>query len=629
MNKKKGFTLIELLAVIVILAVILLIGVMAVVPLITKSKKNSLVNEGVALIKSSKIAFNDEQLESSELHLSPNKSYCFSLDWLRDHNYYDKASDNYNGSVLVYVNKDGTFSYYYWITNGKYHINAGTGEKYVVENGKGDDNIYQCGGMNIDVCHKAEPITEITNEMCTDIANHTSSLVPKITNYVRQFRRAFDELALITDGLDDSDDNDDYDYNKYTEIMNQFDHYLTVIEKAITVSNQHCEGTNYFFDVHIDNIIDGEQLLPEPIEITVQAPFPYTYSLGDLAYATSGDMIDGEHNGMYKGDLLMNLQNYYSKFDIIYQGQSLREMMQGKTQMQSLGNNQKKTYKLEPLIDNINKKYSMTPVLSSTEECGDDYWCVLDSQGEFFSARIMMLALSLYYSPYTIIYNPTGTAKDVTFSYSHTFTVMDTHELAFIQINPDNLLKKFLQFFTNFVDKEDYEIDFKYAKLPTNSQGSGSVTVTVDPGVNFMLAVPYPLMQTLLDYISPYFNNLQELIDDVMVKLEDIMNEEQNNYPAPNSYNIQKRSASYLTPVSSPIGDALGILDQFSNFWNSDEIKLLYDGSMTYSFDTCSIGSTINWQHLKINIPKELYEVAGVIIKELSRDESSEDDLKI
>ncbi len=147
---KKGFTLIELLAVIVILAVVMLIGVTAVLPLIAKAQKSSLASEGLALIDTGKVAYNGEQLATSELTLTPTQSYCFSLEWLRNHNYYEKASDKYSGSVLIVYNESGKYDYYFWITNGTYHVAAGTADNYEVEDGPGDEGIYNCGGFSID-----------------------------------------------------------------------------------------------------------------------------------------------------------------------------------------------------------------------------------------------------------------------------------------------------------------------------------------------------------------------------------------------------------------------------------------------------------------------------------------------
>ncbi len=143
---KKGFTLIELLAVIVILAVVMLIGVTAVLPLISKAQKNSLASEGLGLIDTGKTAYNGEQLATSELKLAPNESHCFSLEWLRNHNYYEKASDKYSGSVLIVANSSGKYDYYFWITNGTYHVSAGQADNYTVEDGPGEE-MSNCGGF--------------------------------------------------------------------------------------------------------------------------------------------------------------------------------------------------------------------------------------------------------------------------------------------------------------------------------------------------------------------------------------------------------------------------------------------------------------------------------------------------
>ena len=153
----KGFTLVELLAVIVILAVVMLIGVTAVLPLINKAQKNSLASEGLGLIEVGKTAFNAQQLGESELHLLPNSSYCFSIDWLKKHNLYEKASDKYFGSVLIYFNKTGKYDYFFWISNGNFHISGGSADSYNVEDGAGDDGINTCGGIDLSGNNSTNP----------------------------------------------------------------------------------------------------------------------------------------------------------------------------------------------------------------------------------------------------------------------------------------------------------------------------------------------------------------------------------------------------------------------------------------------------------------------------------------
>ena len=182
MKNKKGFTLIELLAVIVILAVVMLIGVTAVLPLIQKAQKNSLASEGLSLIDTGKTAYNAEQLATSDLHLAPTASYCFSLDWLRNHNYYDKASDKYSGSVLVFANPSGKYDYYFWITNGTYHISGGTADNYSVENGPGDDGIYKCGGLELSSNMIVYRANEIEADLYTTILTNGSFWMPRGLN---------------------------------------------------------------------------------------------------------------------------------------------------------------------------------------------------------------------------------------------------------------------------------------------------------------------------------------------------------------------------------------------------------------------------------------------------------------
>ena len=243
MNSKKGFTLIELLAVIVILAVVMLIGVTAVLPLINKAQKNSLASEGLALVDTGKVAYQAEQLAGSELNLSPNASYCFSLDWLRKHNYYDKASEKYSGSVLIMANKSGKFDYYFWITNGNYHISGGTPDTYTVEDGPGDENIFSCGGLDLsdnNVCSYSEALASINTNQC---------------NYLKDFANLFVELVY----------NNDQDF---------LDYY-----GAPVTLDMGCSGNSFSYLSNYD--ITGEISLP--------------YVLDDMAYVTPYKIVDGYH----------------------------------------------------------------------------------------------------------------------------------------------------------------------------------------------------------------------------------------------------------------------------------------------------------------------------------------------
>ena len=144
MKNKKGFTLVELLAVIVILSILLVIGLTAVVPLITKSQKDLFAMETSNLLEAAKLAHQSEQLIGSELELNEKENHCFTLDWLKSHNYYTKEDDTYYGSVMVEYVSDGEYKYTYWLSNSQYHINSGTENGYVVEEGAADDNVLEC-----------------------------------------------------------------------------------------------------------------------------------------------------------------------------------------------------------------------------------------------------------------------------------------------------------------------------------------------------------------------------------------------------------------------------------------------------------------------------------------------------
>ena len=128
-KKKKGFTLIELLAVIVILAVIMLIGVTAVGPIMTKSKKSSLGDEGLALVDAAKTAFHYEQANGTKIRT--NSSACFSYEFLIKNGYYDKSSNDYGGSVLIeFDSSNNTYSYKFWISNEEYQYSGVTVDEY-------------------------------------------------------------------------------------------------------------------------------------------------------------------------------------------------------------------------------------------------------------------------------------------------------------------------------------------------------------------------------------------------------------------------------------------------------------------------------------------------------------------
>ena len=237
--KKNGFTLVELLAVIIILAIVMLIGVTAVVPVVNKAQRNSLVSEGLSLIDVAKTAYQAEQSANlnSSLKLYPTTSYCFSLDWLKNKNYYDGNSKKYTGSVLVAANKDGQYDYYFWITNGNYHISGGTADNYTIEDGPGDQGIYSCGSATggDGSCTKSERIVTLSKGQCAN----------------------FCSIAMVSQDSDAS-----YD------------------EEIVGCS---CEGA-YGIVQHRDNYSD-DILLP--------------FGVGDLVYNTDYDIVNGYHDTYY------------------------------------------------------------------------------------------------------------------------------------------------------------------------------------------------------------------------------------------------------------------------------------------------------------------------------------------
>lgn len=121
-NNKKGFTLIELLAVIVILAVVMLIAVSAVGPLMAKSRKGSLSDEGIGIVGAAQTAYQAEQMNATSV-IKSTSTVCFDLRYLNEKQYYTKGTgtDGYTGSVLAkYDDTTKKYSYTFWISNGTY-----------------------------------------------------------------------------------------------------------------------------------------------------------------------------------------------------------------------------------------------------------------------------------------------------------------------------------------------------------------------------------------------------------------------------------------------------------------------------------------------------------------------------
>ena len=172
MKSKKGFTLVELLAVILILAMIMVIGVKAVMPIIVESKKKTLTAEGLSLLKTAKMAHEKEIGNDTTLMLTDKSSYCFSLAWLKEHNYYDKEDNNYDGAVLVKYNAETKgYDYKFWIKNDEFFIENGTSDNYEVQEGVPNlEDFTNCEGETKTVCEDNTKAT-LTEEECKIVAD--------------------------------------------------------------------------------------------------------------------------------------------------------------------------------------------------------------------------------------------------------------------------------------------------------------------------------------------------------------------------------------------------------------------------------------------------------------------------
>ena len=110
------------------------------------SKKKVLVDEALSLMDSAKLAHESETKPDSTLKLDEKSSYCFSLSWLKEHNYYTKEIDNYSGSVLALYNVEtNAYDYTFWIASDEFYVAAGKANDYEVKTGTFSDDINNCG----------------------------------------------------------------------------------------------------------------------------------------------------------------------------------------------------------------------------------------------------------------------------------------------------------------------------------------------------------------------------------------------------------------------------------------------------------------------------------------------------
>ena len=134
LKNKKGFTLIELLAVIVVLAIVTVIASSSILPYMSNAGRDAFASEANIAIDGASNAMNLIQLgsiASTNYKLTENadgtKTYCFTLQNLKDVSLWDKDDSTYAGKVVVTVPESG-YSYTYSVTmhNKDYYV-TGTG----------------------------------------------------------------------------------------------------------------------------------------------------------------------------------------------------------------------------------------------------------------------------------------------------------------------------------------------------------------------------------------------------------------------------------------------------------------------------------------------------------------------
>jgi len=105
---KKGFTLVELLSVIVILSVVVLIATNAVVPMMSKAKKQVLATEANKFMGAAKSLYVNDGRTGTK---------CYSYEDVINSNLVEKNDESYTGSFLIEEN-NGKYLYRIWLSNG-------------------------------------------------------------------------------------------------------------------------------------------------------------------------------------------------------------------------------------------------------------------------------------------------------------------------------------------------------------------------------------------------------------------------------------------------------------------------------------------------------------------------------
>lgn len=260
---RKGFTLVELLAVIVILAIVMLIAITSVGPLMEKSRKNALGDEGIALSKSIAYVVN---FDPSQKFMKENT--CVSLSYLYENEIFSKgAPEGYDGSVYVsYNHEKGKYEYRYWLTNGTYAYMGVTqdefNDEHAVDYIKGTP-INNCSGYTVEHFEGSE--SELDNTapviaLVTDSDGTTFTKTKKMT------------ISINETGSGLTEDTYNFKYIMSTGTITSCDYAGTWHNFTITKSNNYkkvyttsnTSGKYKFYVCPLDSISDKSGNTIEP-----------------------------------------------------------------------------------------------------------------------------------------------------------------------------------------------------------------------------------------------------------------------------------------------------------------------------------------------------------------------------
>lgn len=133
---KKGFTLVELLAVIVILAIVMLVGVTAVGPILEKSRKNGILDEGAAITDAALLAYSSQDAFGGTVITSGS---TLSIDTLVTAGYYIKKNAKMSGCFKLTDNSGVvTVTYSLFDEGTKYGIKNGGASSTIDKVNKSD-----------------------------------------------------------------------------------------------------------------------------------------------------------------------------------------------------------------------------------------------------------------------------------------------------------------------------------------------------------------------------------------------------------------------------------------------------------------------------------------------------------